>query len=73
MAKEKEVSWVMALVLSILFGGIGIDRFVMGKIGTGILKLLITICTLGLLGWIWWLIDIILIASKHKFDGVKWT
>jgi len=74
MAKgDRKVNWVLVLVLSILFGGLGIDRFIMGKIGTGVLKLLITVCTLGLAGWIWWLIDVILIATKHKFKGVEWV
>lgn len=69
----KKVNWLLVLVMSVIFGALGIDRFIMGKIGTGILKLLITVCTLGLLGWIWWLIDIILIASKHKFKGIQWV
>jgi hypothetical protein len=49
------------LLLAIFAGTIGADRFYQGKIGTGILKL----CTLGGLG-IWWLIDIIIIASKSE-------
>ena len=48
----------IALVLSILFGWLGIDRFYLGQIFTGIIKLL----TGGLLG-IWWFADIILIAT----------
>tara|TARA_Y100000310_G_C20502044_1_gene724497 strand:+ start:54 stop:359 length:306 start_codon:yes stop_codon:yes gene_type:complete len=64
---DKKVNWVLTLVLSILFGGIGVDRFLMGKIGTGILKLI----TFGGFG-IWYVIDIILIATKHKFKGVEW-
>lgn len=69
----KKVKWVLTLVISILFGALGIDRFMMGKIGTGILKLLITILSLGMVGWVWWLVDIILIATKYKFEGVKWV
>ena len=64
---DKKVNWVLVLILSILFGSLGVDRFMMGKIGTGILKLI----TFGGFG-IWWLIDLILIATKHKFDGVEW-
>jgi TM2 domain-containing membrane protein YozV len=64
----KKVNWVLALVLSILLGSLGVDRFLMGKIGTGILKLI----TFGGLG-IWWLIDVILIATKHKYEGVEWV
>jgi len=69
----KKVNWVLTLVLSILFGGLGVDRFVMGHVGLGILKLLVTILTLGILGWIWWIIDVILIATKHKFKNVEWV
>lgn len=57
------------LILSILLGAFGVDRFYLGKVGTGILKLLITIFTLGLLSWVWWLIDIILIATDSMKDG----
>lgn len=46
-----------ALILSIFLGEFGIDRFYLGYIGTGILKLI----TGGGLG-IWYMIDIIQIA-----------
>ena len=67
-AVKKDKSWIAALLLSILVGSLGIDRFFMGYIGLGILKLI----TLGGLG-IWWLIDLILIASKHDFAKVNWV
>lgn len=59
-------SQVVALILAILLGGIGIHRFYLGHIGMGILYLL----TGGLCG-IGWLIDIILIAtgSLEPKDG----
>ena len=69
---KKEVSWLLVLLMSILFGALGVDRFILGKVGTGVLKLLITVVTLGLAGWIWWLIDIILIAQKYPFKDIKW-
>jgi len=65
---KRKVNWVLTLIMSIFFGGIGVDRFIMGKVGTGILKLI----TLGGLG-IWWLIDLILIATKHKFKDIEWS
>jgi len=52
-------SFIVALLLSIFFGLIGVDRFYLGYIGLGILKLL----TFGGFG-IWYLIDIILIAVQ---------
>ena len=47
-----------ALILSILLGSLGIDRFYLGYTGLGILKLI----TGGGFG-IWWLVDLILIAT----------
>ncbi|MDD5191175.1 MAG: TM2 domain-containing protein [Dehalococcoidales bacterium] len=57
-------SWLVALLLSIFLGTLGIDRFYLGKIGTGILKLI----TFGGFG-IWWLIDLILIATDSMTDA----
>ena len=57
-------SWVLLLLLSIFLGGLGIDRFYLGKIGTGILKLI----TFGGLG-AWWLIDIILVVTGRLKDS----
>ena len=51
-------SKIVALILSIFLGELGIDRFYLGYIGLGILKLI----TCGGFG-IWYLIDIILIAT----------
>lgn len=56
-------SWLAALLLSIFLGEFGIDRFYLGKIGTGILKLI----TFGGFG-IWWLIDVILIIAGAMKD-----
>lgn len=56
--------WLVALLLSIFLGSLGIDRFYLGKIGTGLLKLV----TFGGLG-IWWLIDVILIATGAMRDA----
>lgn len=54
---------MVALILSIFFGELGIDRFYLGKIGTGILKLI----TVGGFG-IWYIVDIILIATGKMTD-----
>ena len=57
-------SFLTALILSIFVGWLGVDRFYLGHIGLGILKLL----TGGGCG-IWYLIDIILIATKQVKDS----
>lgn len=64
----RKVNWTVTLLMSIFFGWLGVDRFIMGHVLLGILKLI----TLGGCG-IWWLIDLILIASKHKFQGIEWV
>jgi TM2 domain-containing membrane protein YozV len=53
----------MILIVSILAGSLGIDRFLIGDTGLGVGKLL----TCGGLG-IWWLVDLFLImdATKQK-------
>jgi hypothetical protein len=56
--------WLAALLLSIFLGQLGIDRFYLGYIGLGVLKLL----TGGGCG-IWWLIDVILIATDSLKDA----
>lgn len=57
-------NFIILLVLSIFLGSIGIDRFYLGKIGTGVVKLI----TFGGLG-IWWLIDLIIIVSGNMKDA----
>lgn len=52
---------VVALLLSIFLGQLGVDRFYIGSVGAGVLKLL----TLGFLG-LWWFIDLFLIMGKTK-------
>ena len=62
--EKSEKSWLTALLLSIFVGVVGVDRFYLGKTGTGILKLL----TGGGFG-IWWLIDVITIATGKMTDS----
>lgn len=56
----------IALVLSVVVGGWGIDRFYIGDTGLGVLKLI----TAGGLG-VWWLVDLFVISGKTKKNNVK--
>lgn len=62
---EPKKDWMTTLLLCIFLGGIGVHRFYVGKIGTGIIWLL----TGGCFG-IGWLIDIIKVACG-KFKDKK--
>lgn len=55
--------FLVALLLSIFVGYLGVDRFYLGKVGTGVLKL-ITFAGFGL----WWLIDLVLIVTGNMTD-----
>lgn len=55
--------WMTAFLLSIFLGYFGVDRFYVGKIGTGVIKLL----TLGGMG-IWYLIDWITVLAGKFTD-----
>jgi len=59
-----EKDWIVTLVLAILLGGLGIDRFYAGSVGLGVLKLI----TFGGFGF-WWLIDIIMLVTGNYKDG----
>ncbi len=61
---NSEKDWVITLILAILVGSLGIDRFYSGSILLGVLKLF----TLGGLG-LWWLVDLIMLVTGNYKDG----
>lgn len=60
---KSDKDWLTALLLSLFLGTLGIHRFYVGKIWTGILQII----TLGGCG-IWTLVDIIMIVTKKFKD-----
>ena len=62
-ARESSKSFLATWLLSLLLGIFGVDRFYLGKVGTGILKLI----TFGGFG-IWFLIDLILVLTGAQKD-----
>lgn len=63
MPQRSYKDWTTALILSIFLGPLGVHRFYVNKIGTGILWLL----TGGCFG-IGWLVDVIMIANETFTD-----
>lgn len=57
---------IISLILSIVVGSLGIDRFYIGDIGLGVIKLI----TCGGL-YIWWLIDMFLIMGKTRMRNYE--
>ncbi|WP_265443550.1 NINE protein [Flexivirga meconopsidis] len=57
--------WMTAVLLSFFLGSLGVDRFYLGQIGLGVLKLV----TFGACG-VWSLIDFILLLL-HKIDDAE--
>lgn len=62
-ATPPQKSFLLTAIFSIVLGVFGVDRFYLGKVGTGIVKLL----TCGGAG-VWWLIDVILLLAGKTVD-----
>lgn len=64
LVEYSEKSRSVALLLSYFLGFLGVDRFYIGQIGLGVLKLV----TLGGFG-IWYMIDLVLLSTGQLRDG----
>ena len=56
------------LLISIFLGGLGVDRFMLNEVGTGVAKL---ITCLICIGFVWWLIDLFQISDMTKEHNYK--
>ena len=66
--KTNSIDWPALFLLTFFVGVLGIHRFYVGKIGTGVLMLI----TLGGLG-VWFLVDLLLVVTGQftNKDGQK--
>jgi TM2 domain-containing membrane protein YozV len=62
-------SKLVAGLLQLFLGGLGVGRFYLGYIGIGFAQLAISVVTLGIAGWVWPLIDVILIFTNKVADA----
>lgn len=63
---------IMLLVISIIVGALGVDRFMLGDNTKGVLKLLVALLAGWLLiGLIWWVIDLFYIMNMTKENNYK--
>lgn len=58
-----------AFLLCAFLGLFGAHRFYAGKIGTGITMVVLTFVTFGIVTGVWWLIDLIILATGTFRDG----
>lgn len=54
---------LITLILSLLLGAFAVDRFYIGDISLGIIKIILTLCVIG---WVWVVLDWFLTYQKTK-------
>ncbi|OGF67486.1 MAG: hypothetical protein A2Y62_16290 [Candidatus Fischerbacteria bacterium RBG_13_37_8] len=69
LGKGEFKSKIAAGLFGIFLGGLGVHRFYLGYIGTGIIQILVTLFTCGF-GAIWGLIEgILILTDQFKYDA----
>jgi TM2 domain-containing membrane protein YozV len=66
MADNPESKRVICGVLAILFGYLGVHKFMLGMTTAGIIQIVISVCTLGLGGIIGWIEGIIYLTKSDE-------
>jgi hypothetical protein len=74
MAKKQNLSLLeMILVIIPITNALGIDRFVMGDMKWGLIRLVVGILTVGTVGTILWVIDLVfLFLGRYQTDMLKY-
>ncbi|GEM_PF-3900627 len=74
MAKKQNLSLLeMILVIIPFTNALGIDRFVMGDMKWGLIRLVVGILTVGIVGTILWVIDLVfLFLGRYQTDMLKY-
>jgi hypothetical protein len=74
MAKKQNLSLLeMVLVIIPFTNALGIDRFVMGDMKWGLIRLVVGILTVGIVGTILWVIDLVfLFLGRYQTDMLKY-
>ena len=68
--KVSEKQKIIMILLALFAGTLGIHRFYAGKIGTGIIMLLLTLTIVGVyISGIWAIVDLIIIVLDKFKDG----
>lgn len=65
----KDPRFTTVLLLLLLVGAVGVHRFYVGKYGTGIIIIIVSLFTMGIGGIIWVIIDLILLLNNRFTDN----
>ena len=66
---ENSKSKVAAGVLAILLGGLGVHKFYLGRVGAGIVHIILSISVIGIpVNWVICLIEAIIYLTKSDAD-----